>query len=209
MATALQPELTSEYKLFLVVLGGRTRSSHIELHDVRWVVGKQIEDTFHQLRKEWFGIIEGLHIDSYLNIKFIDGYKVTLRRTCESNKCESFKSYYSSSTGKNKLWFVNFGGYDPKKLLELHEFGLFVAESAFEAKKLAKIKLLKAAEKRHNDNNYGIKRMEYIDNCSSINHLQEWQVHLSKDSKSRSQELIPDWYGFWRIDSYSQKELSF
>jgi len=49
----------------LVVLGGRAKNANVELHDVRWVIGTRIEDTYSLLRKEWFGIIEGLHIDSY------------------------------------------------------------------------------------------------------------------------------------------------
>ena len=41
--------------LYLVVLGGRANKANIELHDVRWVVGSEIEDTFDALRKNWFG----------------------------------------------------------------------------------------------------------------------------------------------------------
>ena len=41
--------------LFLVVVGGRYPKANIELHDVRWVIGSKIEDTFDQLRNDWFG----------------------------------------------------------------------------------------------------------------------------------------------------------
>ena len=41
--------------LFLVVVGGRSPKANIELHDVRWVIGSKIEDTFDQLRNDWFG----------------------------------------------------------------------------------------------------------------------------------------------------------
>ena len=64
--------------LYLVVLGGRAKKANIELHDVRWVVGSKIEDTFNTLRKNWFGSPEGLHIDSYKKIRSIDGYKINL-----------------------------------------------------------------------------------------------------------------------------------
>ena len=40
--------------LYLVVLGGRAKKANIELHDVRWVVGSKIEDTFDTLRKYCF-----------------------------------------------------------------------------------------------------------------------------------------------------------
>ena len=55
--------------LYLVVLGGRANKANIELHDVRWVLGSKIEDTFDELRKGWFGNIEGLHIDKNINIE--------------------------------------------------------------------------------------------------------------------------------------------
>ena len=64
--------------LYLVVLGGRAKKANVELHDVRWVVGSKIEDTYEILRKDWFGSLKGLHIDSYKKIKYIDGYKINL-----------------------------------------------------------------------------------------------------------------------------------
>ena len=66
------------YYLFLVVLGGRADKANVELHDVRWAVGSQIEDTFNDLRNNWFGSIDGLHIDSFKKIEYIDGYKINL-----------------------------------------------------------------------------------------------------------------------------------
>ena len=64
--------------LYLVVLGGRAEKANIELHDVRWVDGSKIEDTYDTLRKDWFGSSRGLHIDSYKKIQYIDGYKINL-----------------------------------------------------------------------------------------------------------------------------------
>ena len=32
--------------LYLVVVGGRSPKANVELHDVRWVIGSKIEDTF-------------------------------------------------------------------------------------------------------------------------------------------------------------------
>ena len=58
--------------LFLVVLGGRAKKANIELHDVRWVIGSRIEDTFDVLRRDWFGSLEGLHIDSYKKINYVE-----------------------------------------------------------------------------------------------------------------------------------------
>ena len=62
----------------MVLLGGKAKKTYIELHEVRCVVGSKIEDTYDTLRKNWFGSSEGLHIDSYKKIKYIDGYKINL-----------------------------------------------------------------------------------------------------------------------------------
>ena len=64
--------------LYLVVLGGRANKANIELHDVRWVVGSTIEDTYDTLRKDWFGSSKGLHIDGYKKIQYIDDHKINL-----------------------------------------------------------------------------------------------------------------------------------
>ena len=66
--------------LYLIVLGGRAQKANIELHDVRWIVGSKIEDTYDTLRKDWFGSIDGLHIDSYKKIEYIDGYSLHLKK---------------------------------------------------------------------------------------------------------------------------------
>ena len=86
--------------IFLVVLDGRAHNANVELHDVRWVVGSKIEDTFDSLRKNWFGSIEGLHIDSYKKIKSIDGYKINLKNIAK-DKIKKNKSHKIKKIKKN------------------------------------------------------------------------------------------------------------
>ena len=131
--------------LFLVVLGGKVAEANIELHDVRWVVGSKIEDTYQSLRKEWFGSLKGLHIDSYKKINSVDGYKINLKNI-EGKKILETKLADNKSHKKN-LWFVNIGGYDPNSMQEKHEFGLVVASNPLEAKNIAKSKWLKNFKK--------------------------------------------------------------
>ena len=86
--------------LFLVVLGGRTKKANVELHDVRWVVGSRIEDTFEVLRNDWFGTFEGLHIDSYKKINYVDGFKITLKNI-ENMKFKKDEFVNGNDTKKN------------------------------------------------------------------------------------------------------------
>ena len=129
-----------------MVLGGRANKANIELHDVRWVLGSTIEDTYDELKRDWFGTIEGLHIDSYKKINYVDGYRITLKNI-ENNKLKENKFYCVNNTRKN-LWFVNIGGYDPSSMQEKHEFGLVVASSKLEAKNIAKSKWLMGTKKK-------------------------------------------------------------
>ena len=126
--------------LFLVVVGGRSPKANIELHDVRWVIGSKIEDTFDQLRNDWFGSDNGFHIDSYKKIVSIDGYKINLRN--KDNREAKNTIFQKEKITNKKLWFVNIGGYDPSSMQEKHEFGLVVASSFSEAKNKAKSKWL-------------------------------------------------------------------
>ena len=93
--------------LYLVVLGGRAEKANIELHDVRWVIGSTIEDTYDTLRENWFGSLTGLHIDSYKKIDYIDGYKLNL---IDFNKNQIDKQkLVKKNKAKKHLWFVNIG----------------------------------------------------------------------------------------------------
>ena len=191
-------ETAEEIYLFLVVLGGRAEKANVELHDVRWVVGSKIEDTFDVLRNDWFGKFEGLHIDSYKKIKHVDGYKINLKNI-ENNKLKENKLYSVNNTRKN-LWFVNIGGYDPSSMQEKHEFGLVVASSQLEAIKIAKSKWLRGFKKKHKDDIADLQILIGCDDCELVKKIGNWEVELTLENNLVKETKHPDWYGFKRID---------
>ena len=184
--------------LYLVFLGGRAVKANIELHDVRWVVGTRIQDTYDILRRDWFGSIEGLHIDSYKKIKNVDGYKVNVKNI-EKKKLKNNKFFSSNTTNKN-LWFVNIGGYDPSSMQEKHEFGLVVASSSTEAVNKAKNKWLMGCKKKHKDEIYYLKHLITLDDCELIKKIDDWEIELKQDNSFIDDTNCPDWYGYRRID---------
>jgi len=190
-------DLTRKY-LFLVVLGGRAKKANIELHDVRWVAGSTIEDTFDVLRRDWFGTIEGLHIDSYKKINYVDGYKINLKYV--SNKKIKNHNFQKNKT-KNDLWFVNIGGYDPSSMQEKHEFGLVVASSPAEAKNKAKSKWLNGYKKKHNDDITFLKNLTIFDDCELLKKIGNWEIELKSEINFIEETNYPDWYGYKRIDN--------
>lgn len=161
-------------KLFMVYLGGRTPKCHIELHDMRFVAGNSIEDTYPTLREEWLGDVKGMHLDSYMEVRNIGGYQISLKET--------------PFDGDLKLYFINMGGYDPNNLLELHQVGLFVARSENDAKKQAKSSLLVESIDQHKDDLYD------IDDCFPLNKIDRYYVHLERGGKPQEQK--PDWFGY-------------
>jgi len=184
--------------LFLVVLGGRANKANIELHDVRWVIGSKIEETYEILRRDWFGSLEGLHIDSYKKIKYIDGYKINLKNF-EENKITNKKLVNKIKNPQN-LWFVNIGGYSPFSMQEKHEFGLVVASSELEAKNTAKSKWLIGCKKKHKDDIASLKVLTTCDDLKPIKKIGNWEIELIKVNKLVSETDSPDWYGYKKLD---------
>ena len=181
--------------LFLVVVGGRAPKANIELHDVRWVIGSTIEETFDALRKSWFGSIKGLHIDSYKKISSIDGFKINLKKNDKQNKHFNKEKYL-----RKKLWFVNIGGYDPSSMQEKHEFGFVVAETSIEAKNKAKSKWLIGFQQKHKDDIACLKMFSDIDDCEVINNIGNWEIELTLENNFVEETTFPDWFGYMRID---------
>ena len=179
--------------LFIVVLGGRSKKSNIEIHDVRWVIGETLEDTFPELREQWLGKISGLHIDSYKCIKYIDGYEIVI------SKYDKDTLNYPRREDLT-LWFVNLGGYNPKKMYEEHDFTLVVAKKALDAKKKAKKNWESNLRIKHNDDLSCIKNFDQVDDFCPIKKINNWEIKLLSDPERRSDKLIPDWYGYMRID---------
>lgn len=165
-------------KLFMVYLGGSAGKSNIEVHDVRFVVGETIEDTYPQLIQEWYGNRKGLHIDCYMQVHHIDGYQIELNTAPVDRQQQP-----------EKLYFVNLGGYQPEQFTELHEFGLFVATSSEDAKQQAKARLLTQSHIPHKDNLFE------VDECFPVTLLDD-KLHIHLSPKPGGQVIKPDWYGY-------------
>jgi hypothetical protein len=110
-------------RLFAVYLGGRAPRASIELHDMVFVAGETIEDCYDQILDRWFGAPGQVHIDSWLELDIVDGWKVELAR--------------KPSGQKEKLFFVNLGAYNGTDFTELHAVSFHVADSAPKAKAAA------------------------------------------------------------------------
>lgn len=102
-----------DIKLFMFYVGGHFRNSNIELHDVRFTLGKKPQDCYDDLRQQWWGTPSSLHVDSWAEITHADGYEVRLSD--------------QPFTGPEKLFFLNLGGYNAEDFEEVHKNVLIVS----------------------------------------------------------------------------------
>lgn len=169
-------------KLFMFYLGGNAGRSNIEVHDIQFVAAKTVEDALPALRQAWFGDANKVHLDGYTCITWADGYDVTLSTTAVQQE--------------EKLFFVYAGAYLPHTLAEQHEYGLFVAKDAAEAKQKALHQLLPHTQQLHKDN------LKDVDACLSLNVLSlngeeqgtKYFVHLTPNANGYPDN--PIWQGY-------------
>lgn len=151
-------------KLFAVVLGGRATGCNTELHDIVFAVGESLENTYPQLIKKWFGNKYRLHIDSTIELKYVDGHEVIINK--EKPKEDK------------KLFFLNFGAYKPDFFGETHEVGFYVGSSKTEALAKAKKELCLQLIEPHCDDNV------VVDDIISIDKVDGYHIHLIPTTQS-------------------------
>lgn len=165
-------------KLFAVYLGGRADGCNIELHDVVFVIGESIEETYPTLAKKWFGNMQHFHIDSYQHLNYVDGYEIELVKEPPQNQ--------------KKLYFINLGAYKPFEFTEYHQSSFYVVDSAPEAVKRAKAELCQGLETIHKDDVILLEsaRLDYdVDDVLEVSKVDNCFVSLKPSSGSLSKPV--------------------
>lgn len=145
--------------LFVVMLGGKHPRAKIEVHDVLFVVGDSLAQTHAQLREGWFGSPAGVHIDSWMAVDGVDGWKVEL-------------SALAPAAGAPRLYFINLGGYETGAFGEAHRYRLVVARDKREARAKGKSQMPRNWEQAHTD------AVLDVDDCLPIDQVGGRYVHL-------------------------------
>jgi len=164
-------------KLFAVVLGGRADGCNVELHDLVFVVGDSLEETYPQLVKKWFGNPKRLHIDSTAELKYVDHHEIKLSK--------------EKPTQDKKLFCVNFGAYKPDHFGETHEIDFYVGSSKAEILTRAKQKLCLSLIEPHCDDNLA------IDDIFSVDGIDHYYLHLEPSTKEEKLNIVS---GYRRLD---------
>jgi hypothetical protein len=102
--------------LFVVMLGGKHPRAKIEVHDVVFAAADTLQASYPQLRDGWFGSPKGVHIDGWMAVDGVDGWKVEF-----SNLAPEAHAHH--------LYFINLGGYEANSFGEAHHYLLVVARN--------------------------------------------------------------------------------
>jgi hypothetical protein len=146
--------------LFVVLLGGTHPNARIEVHDIAFAIGDRLEETYPQLLAQWFGARKGVHIDAWMKVDGVGGFKLTLK------DCPT-------APDAPKLYFVHLGGYDAGRFGEEHGYELIVANSVPDAKAKAKTRHLASWFKPHTD------AVMKVDACMAIERVGDTYLHLT------------------------------
>lgn len=145
--------------LFVVMLGGKHPRAKIEVHDVVFAIADSLEATYPQLRQGWFGNPAGLHIDAWMRVDGVEGWKVEL-------------SPLAPVPGSPRLYFINLGGYEANTFGEAHHYLLVVAQDKNQAKSRARQHMLKHWQQAHTD------ALLDVDDCLPIDQVSGRYIHL-------------------------------
>lgn len=159
-------------RLFAIYIGGEFPGANIEIHDVRFVVANAIEETYSELKRQWWGIPKSLHIDCWAEVSHADGYDVALRP-------EPF-------LGSEKLYFVNLGGYVVEEFAERHRNMFVVANSEAQAKSRA-LKMVKNWSDLHRDDLYEAEHAFCLTDRTRAEHL---HVHLTPAADRQQPDFV-------------------
>jgi len=154
-----------DQRLFAVYLGGRAPKCNTELHDVVFVVGAAIEQTYERLMDKWFGDPLRLHLDSWIELQIVDGHRLVLRP--------------EPSQAAKKLYFINLGAYLPGQFTELHANAFAVAASEQDVKQRAKGELLQGMQSVHTDDLFD------VDDCLEVTEVDGHHIHLEPTADSQ------------------------
>ena len=153
--------------LYAIYIGGEHPAANIEVHDVRFVVAAKITDTYNQLRAEWWGKPGTLHVDCWAEINHADGYDVSLRP--------------EPSSAREKLWFVNLGGYDGLEFAEQHK-NVFVVAASMSAAKNRAMQTISGWKDGHRDELYEAEQAFALDTRITA----PLHIHLTPSKTSRA-----------------------
>ena len=169
-----QPSVAESPRLFAVCLGGRAPGCRVELHDVAFAVGTDLESTHMQLLDQWFGSPDGLHVDAWAVLDRVPGYRIELVRGAPAQG--------------PKLYFVNIGGYRPGEFGERHALAFYAGPSPAGVKARARRELLPGKDSVNRDD------LHAIDDLIEVSPGEGWALRLIADTEAGAAQVTNGYF---------------
>ena len=109
-------------KLFMLLLGATPKGRNIEQHDVFFGIAETLKDLIPDIIKSWPEAEGKIHIDAWREVNYIDEHVVEVY---DKNQ----KLPGTTADEKNKLFFLNLGGYKQNDFEEYHYKMLVACEN--------------------------------------------------------------------------------
>jgi hypothetical protein len=161
----------------MLLLGCKPPGRHVEQHDVFFGIAGSIDELIPEIKAFW-PETDKIHIDAWREVNTVESFRVSVvPKTTSDALAES----------KNKLFFINLGGYLENRFEEQHYILLTVKEDRGAAFKEAKTTLFYSHNRfeganSHIDDRYGI----------DVDDLYQIEEMLSPSQKEKYKlELIP------------------
>jgi hypothetical protein len=174
-------------------LGFKPDGGFTEQHDIFFGIGDSLGKLLPQMNHFWPEAKDRIHIDAWREISVIDGYAVkVVKKELET-------------ISKNKLFFLNLGGYKENDFEEYHYKVLTVAKTLAEATKNAKATVFYKHRSfqeafSHIDDKYGLD----VDNVYNVEEIldesfkAQYSLSFSKPETELPQDIL--YIGYLKID---------
>ncbi|MEP6466703.1 MAG: DUF1543 domain-containing protein [Parafilimonas sp.] len=141
----------NELKLFMVMLGCKPPGRFTEQHDIFFGIATSLKELVSQMNLFWKEADGKIHIDAWREVTQLNNYAVKITE----------KETHEAASQKEKLFFINLGGYKENEFEEYHYKIIMVAADKGEAIRSAKQTAFYkhvgfAGAESHIDDKYGI-----------------------------------------------------
>jgi len=98
-----------DLKLYMILLGCKPAARNTEQHDVFFGIGETLSDVKKDILNFWKEANGKIHIDAWREVKQVDGFKISVEERDDP-----------VATTRERLFFINLGGYKPNEFEEYH-----------------------------------------------------------------------------------------
>jgi len=107
--------------LFMLLLGSTPEGRNTEQHDIFFGIAETLKELVPEIIQAWPEAKGNIHIDAWRQVNFVDQHVVNVFERKQLSPIEAGK--------KNKLFFLNLGGYKQNEFEEYHYKMLVACEN--------------------------------------------------------------------------------